>query len=1409
MQKKSERTWGWTVLSLATAILSPACGPSAPAARTDKVAVTQNALFVNGDFEAGTNNTAPPSWTVTTYLNPGVTIQTPQTRAGLNLGAGGTAHTVTLVSAGGPESQSDPTLGATASLRWPKFGNACAIVNQQGATRNANSMKQTMTIAAGDTDSLDGLAHVRVVLAPVLQDPGHTASQQPYFFIQLVNLTKGNTVLYEDFNFANQSGVPWKQNTAGTVKYTDWALVDIAPGSALMGPGDQVELEIIASGCSLGAHWGQVYVDGVGPSVPGLYVSATGPASANESTDITYTLAYKNGGAASAGGVFVDFNTPPSTTFTSFSAPGLSCTAPAMGSAGLVHCTVGTLAAGSSGSLTVTVKIDAGTAPGLITAGDYDVYGTNISPLLGPKVYTTVTSGVTYANLAVTMTDGVSSVPAGQPVSYTIVVSNAGPSAAAGATVTDTLPAALTNASWTCVGSGGATCTASGSGGISDSATAIPVGGQLTYTLMATVSAAAAAGQLANVASVSVPAGTMDTTPADNSVADYDQITVANSVACATGADCTSAACDSTDHLCGYANGDGPCDGTTAGTVCRSATCSANGMCLAPGTCNVDADCGGATWCNISAHQCNQKIDNGGVMPTDVGHTSPTLDGTCTAPAGALVCVSAVCDTLDARCGYANSDGTCNTGNASSLCRSAVCDLADTKCGYRNGDGPCTVVTGPTVCRSSVCSPNGSVCMPTGGCAVDADCGASEWCNSETFACKPKVANGTGIPTVAGHNPALSGTCTVDAAAAVCVSAVCDTNDGLCGYADGDGPCTLSNGATVCRSGTCSGTGTCLAANTCNVDADCNTATQYCDTGAKQCASKLPNGTLLPTVSGHTPTLDGVCSTVEAPVVCLGGVCATSDNKCGYVNGQGSCSSSNAGSVCRSSTCSDNAEVCIPSGGCAVDADCASTQWCNTEMFACVAKLANGSTVPTVTGHTPALSGTCSSGVGAAVCVSGVCDTKDQKCGYADGDGPCTSANGALVCRAGACSQASVCKTMSGCVTDADCDAASQYCDTGTGTCAAKLANGKMLPGVTGHSPSLDGTCSKTAAEIVCQSGVCDAADDECGHAIGQGPCDATNAATVCRAKTCAVSGTNANLCVECATDAQCAGAKPVCDPRTNACVQCTAADSSACTGATPICLVGPSTCAPCDGDLGRSSEAACTQAAAPYCFLTGSKAGQCGKCAADTDCASHDAGPLCDQVTGMCGAGCSSDADCNAAQWCTAPAMGSGTCMPKLDNGQALPASPAEVATCSNAVGSRVCKSGACDEADDTCGLTDGDGPCSTGAVCRSGQCDSATQLCGTPSRGCKVDAECHASQYCASDGSCRHKKPDGEACSANRQCESAACRNKVCDSAIASGTGLSCAASSPGRGSHSGRGGVLFGLVLAAACLVRRRRR
>ena len=129
------------------------------------------------------------------------------------------------------------------------------------------------------------------------------------------------------------------------------------------------------------------------------------------------------------------------------------------------------------------------------------------------------------ADLSITKTHGVASVAAGGMTTYTIVASNAGPTAVNPATVTDTFPAFCTSVSYTSVAAGGATGnTAAGSGNINDAARTLPSGASVTYTATCSISAGAS-GTLVNTATIS--SATPDPNAANNSATDTDGITVA------------------------------------------------------------------------------------------------------------------------------------------------------------------------------------------------------------------------------------------------------------------------------------------------------------------------------------------------------------------------------------------------------------------------------------------------------------------------------------------------------------------------------------------------------------------------------------------------------------------------------------------------------------------------------------------------------------------------------------------------------------------------------------------------------------------------------------------------------------------------------------------------------------------
>lgn len=126
-------------------------------------------------------------------------------------------------------------------------------------------------------------------------------------------------------------------------------------------------------------------------------------------------------------------------------------------------------------------------------------------------------------DLTITKTDGLSSVTAGQAITYTIVVTLASGDTAVNTTVADTLPAAILGATWTCVASSGASCdTSNGTGNILATVD-LPAGESATFTVSGTLSTLAS-GTLTNVATVTAPQGYSDTNDQNNQASDVDVV---------------------------------------------------------------------------------------------------------------------------------------------------------------------------------------------------------------------------------------------------------------------------------------------------------------------------------------------------------------------------------------------------------------------------------------------------------------------------------------------------------------------------------------------------------------------------------------------------------------------------------------------------------------------------------------------------------------------------------------------------------------------------------------------------------------------------------------------------------------------------------------------------------------------
>ncbi|THF85030.1 DUF11 domain-containing protein [Deinococcus sp. KSM4-11] len=236
-------------------------------------------------------------------------------------------------------------------------------------------------------------------------------------------------------------------------------------------------------------------------------------------TGKTYTLTVANSGLGSTSGtVSVTDTLPTGLSTTAISGTGWTCTL------GTLTCTRSdVLTAGNSYPvITVTVSVSSTAAATVTNTAAVSGGGQTNTTNDAASDPTTITPA---ADLSITKTDGVTTFHVGSVLTYTVVVSNAGPSTATGATVNDPLPSgiAAANMSYTATASGGATTTVTGtkSGALSDTVTLAP-GATVTYTVTITVPTGYASGSLVNTATVTAPGSVTDSNTANNTATDTD-----------------------------------------------------------------------------------------------------------------------------------------------------------------------------------------------------------------------------------------------------------------------------------------------------------------------------------------------------------------------------------------------------------------------------------------------------------------------------------------------------------------------------------------------------------------------------------------------------------------------------------------------------------------------------------------------------------------------------------------------------------------------------------------------------------------------------------------------------------------------------------------------------------------------
>ena len=241
-------------------------------------------------------------------------------------------------------------------------------------------------------------------------------------------------------------------------------------------------------------------------------------------TDLTYTLTLTNEGPSDAQNVTLSDTVPTGTTFVSSSqtsGPAFTLTDPP-GPTGTFSATITTLAAEASATFTLVVRVDPEVPGGSTisnTAGVVSVVTTD--PDTTDDSETETTAVVAQADLSLAKTDSPDPVPAGGDLTYTLTLTNEGPSDATSVVLSDTLPSGTTFVS-AAQASGPAFTLATpavGSGGVfTATSPSFAAGAVAVFTLVVRVDGATAPGTtIANTATVQ--AATTDPEPENGTAA--------------------------------------------------------------------------------------------------------------------------------------------------------------------------------------------------------------------------------------------------------------------------------------------------------------------------------------------------------------------------------------------------------------------------------------------------------------------------------------------------------------------------------------------------------------------------------------------------------------------------------------------------------------------------------------------------------------------------------------------------------------------------------------------------------------------------------------------------------------------------------------------------------------------------
>ncbi|PYQ49294.1 MAG: hypothetical protein DMF59_13930, partial [Acidobacteria bacterium] len=224
-------------------------------------------------------------------------------------------------------------------------------------------------------------------------------------------------------------------------------------------------------------------------------------------TNLTYTITLTNAGPDPASSVSLTDAIPANTTFVSMmqtAGPAFSLTTPAVGGTGTATATIATFASGATATFSLAVNVNASTPMVSVITNVATVTSATADPNGADNTATANTEVVNQSDLVVSKADSPDPVTAGTNLTYTLTLTNGGPSDAQSVALSDAIPVNTTFVSMMETSGPAFTLTTppvGGTGTATANIATFAAGASATFTLVVKVNAAAT-GTISNTASV-------------------------------------------------------------------------------------------------------------------------------------------------------------------------------------------------------------------------------------------------------------------------------------------------------------------------------------------------------------------------------------------------------------------------------------------------------------------------------------------------------------------------------------------------------------------------------------------------------------------------------------------------------------------------------------------------------------------------------------------------------------------------------------------------------------------------------------------------------------------------------------------------------------------------------------------